>query len=140
MKDASSVGIQGMGLRWRIVSLLIIAALQVILVWTAIHFILRWDSWRFLVLALLTAVLVSTGYDIAKSGKPSRISFFFLFCFFLGTFVRDVHRFWNHDPNVDLFFTLFAEVFYIFITLVWIWKNPFGVRKIDPVTIKGNFT
>jgi hypothetical protein len=140
MPDASMIAAKTMSSRWRAVCLLIIATLQVLLVWTAIRFVPRWDSWRWLVFGLSTAVLTATGYDIAKKGNLTRIAFFSWLCLFTTKFVHDIYGFWNHDPNVDLFFTLFADVFYIFIISVWTWRNPFGPKKVDPVTIKGNFT
>ncbi len=140
MATATTTGTGGMGFRWRIVCVLIIVILQVLLVWMAIHSSLRWDSWRLLLFALFTAVLVTSGYDIATKGKPTRFAFFFWLCLALSSFVHDVQRFWNHDPNVDLFFTLFAEAFYVFFLLVCVWRNPFGVKKIDPVAAKRDFT
>jgi hypothetical protein len=140
MSDATTTEIRGMVLRWRIVCVLIIAILQVLLVWTSIHFALSWDSWRLLLFALITIALVTTGYEIAKKGRLTRLTFFSWLCLFVSNFVRDVHRFWNHDPNVDFFFTLLMEAFYILIALAWIWKNPFGARKIDPATIKPKLT
>ena len=77
MPDATTTEIEGMGLRWRIVCVLIIVILQALLVWMAIQSSLRWDSWRLLLFALITAVLVTSGYEIAKKGKPTRFAFFF---------------------------------------------------------------
>jgi len=140
MQDANTIETKKLGTRWRAFGLFIIATLQVSVVWIAMRFIPRWDSWRLLIFVLTTAALVTTGYEIAKKGRPTRLTFVFWLCLFVGNFVRDVHRFWNHDSNVDLFFTLFAEAFYVFFLLVCVWRNPFGVRKIDPVAAKRDFT
>ena len=140
MQDANTIETKKLGTRWRAFGLFIIATSQVSVVWIAVRFIPRWDSWRLLVFVLTTAALVTTGYEIAKKGRPTLLTFVFWLCLFVGNFVRDVHRFWNHDPNVDFFFTLLMEAFYILIALVWIWKSPFGVRKIHPMTTKPNLT
>jgi hypothetical protein len=140
MPDTHSTEATGWSSRWRAVSLFIIATLQVMLVWITVRSIPRGDSWRLLFFGLITAALAATAYDIAKRGKLTRLAFIFWLCLCISKFVNDVYRFWNHDPNVDLFFTLFGDIFYIFIISVWIWRNPFGPKKIDSLTIKRDLT
>jgi hypothetical protein len=129
-----------MSSRWRAVSLLIIATLQVLLVWTALRFIPRWHSLRLIMLLLFTATLVATGYDIAMKGRPTRLALCFWLPPFVFAFAHDIGRAWNHDPNVDPVFTLLFDAFYIFMVVTWVLQDPFGPKKTSPVIIKKEFT
>ena len=140
MPDASMIAAKTMSARWRAVSLVIIATLQVLLVWTVVRFIPRWDSWRLLLFALFTATLVATGYDIATKGRPTRLAFCFWLPPVVFAFARDIARAWNHDANVDPVFTLFFDAVYIFMVITWILQDPFGPKRTSPIIIKKEFT
>ena len=140
MPDANTIAAKTMSSRWRAVSLLIIGALQVLIVWMTVRFIPSWDSWHQLMFVLITATLVASGYDIAMKGRLTRLAFCFWLPPFVCAFARDIGRVWNHDPNVDPFFTLLSDAFYIFMVITWILTDPFGPKKTSPVIIKKEFT
>jgi hypothetical protein len=118
-----------MGLRWRIVCLLIIATLQVLLVWAAIRFGPRRD-WGHLAMTVFgTAALLVTGYELVQKGKPTRLTFCFWLGPFVTVFVRDIGRIWNRDPNVDPSFTLFISAVNIIFIILWIVMNPLGPKQ-----------
>lgn len=140
MPDANMIEAKTMSSRWRAFSLLIIATLQILFVWTAVRLIPRWYSWRLVMLVLFTATLVATGYDIAMKGRPTRLAFCFWLPPFFFAFARDIGRAWNHDPNVDPVFTLLFDALYVFMVISWILTDPFGPKKSSPVIIKKEFT
>jgi hypothetical protein len=141
MQDANMIAEKRLSAPWRAVCLFVIVILEILLVWrTVTHIIPEHNSWLLLFAALATALLIATGYEIAMKGTPTRLAFCFWLAFFVSALARDIGRAWNHDPNVDPFFTPLFDAGYILMVTTWILTDPFGPKKSNPVIIKKEFT
>jgi len=115
---------RGLGSGERISCLLILAILQVLLIWDTARSFPRigWVSTGMPV--FLTAALFAIAYDVAIKGKLTQRAVWIGFAVLLATLAADVFDLRHHTLRGDPYWTIPYDAACIVVCLVWIRRKP----------------
>ena len=126
----------GASLRMRAFGLLLVATVQVLIIWRLVDAssTSRWTLvW---IAAPLTGLLTTAAYDISIRGKLTQKILWWALLLFGSELAVDMFKLLHHSLTKDPFWTMFTDGLWVAICFFWIWRHPFEMKA--PASIKSS--
>jgi hypothetical protein len=133
MSTVNIVEGEGASWRWRAFGLLLVAAVQVLVVWKFVEAssTTRWTLvW---IAAPATALLIAAAYDISTRGKLTPKIIWWVLLYIVSVFAVDTFKLLHHSLTKDPFWTMFTDASWVVICIFWIRRNPFETKTLGSI-------
>jgi len=128
MSAVNNVESKGLSSRWRAFYVVILATLQVLVIWRLVEE-LSAARWTFAWLAVtLTGVLATGLHGLATRVNPTQKILWWVFILLVSMLGVDIFKLLHHSLKRDPFLTIFTEVFWIGLCILWIRRHPFELQ------------
>ena len=133
MSAANIVESDGASWRMRAFGLVLVAAVQVLVVWKLVEAssTARWTLVR--IAAPATALLIAAAYDIATRGKLTPKIIWWVPIYIVSVFAVDIFKLLHHSLTKDPFWTMFTDGSWVVICIFWIRRNPFKTDTVESI-------
>jgi hypothetical protein len=126
----------GASLRMRAIGLLLVATVQVLIIWRLVEASSTARSTLVWIAAPLTGLLTTAAYDISIRGKLTQKILWWALLLFGSELAVDMFKLLHHSLTKDPFWTMFTDGLWVAICFFWIWRHPFEMKA--PASIKSS--